>query len=35
MPTIPSGTDPHQQRQMAESFGVDAERYDRARPSYP
>ncbi|PZG10235.1 class I SAM-dependent methyltransferase [Nonomuraea aridisoli] len=35
MPTIPSGSDPHQQRQIAESFGVDAERYDRARPSYP
>jgi SAM-dependent methyltransferase len=26
---------PHQARQMAESFGVDPERYDRARPSYP
>ena len=25
----------HQQRQVAESFGSDAERYDRARPSYP
>lgn len=25
----------HQQRQVAESFGVDAERYDRARPRYP
>src|ERR1700678_3532341 len=25
----------HQQRQVAESFGADAERYDRARPSYP
>jgi SAM-dependent methyltransferase len=25
----------HQQRQAAESFGSDAERYDRARPSYP
>jgi len=31
MPTLPS----HQHRQMAESFGVDAERYDRARPRYP
>jgi SAM-dependent methyltransferase len=26
---------PHQLRQVAESFGVDAERYDRARPRYP
>jgi SAM-dependent methyltransferase len=26
---------PHQARQVAESFGVDAERYDRARPRYP
>lgn len=25
----------HQARQMAESFGVDPERYDRARPGYP
>lgn len=25
----------HQARQMAESFGTDVERYDRARPSYP
>ena len=31
MPTLPS----HQARDMAESFGTDAERYDRARPSYP
>ncbi|MEV0128615.1 class I SAM-dependent methyltransferase [Dactylosporangium sp. NPDC050688] len=31
MPTI----EPHQFRQVAESFGVDAERYDRTRPSYP
>ncbi len=28
-------TQPHEARRMAESFGVDAERYDRARPSYP
>jgi len=28
-------SEPHQQRQVAESFGSDAERYDRARPSYP
>jgi SAM-dependent methyltransferase len=27
--------EPHQLRQVAESFGVDAERYDRARPRYP
>ncbi|WP_345638322.1 class I SAM-dependent methyltransferase [Rugosimonospora acidiphila] len=26
---------PHQHRQVAESFGADAERYDRARPAYP
>jgi SAM-dependent methyltransferase len=26
---------PHQARQIAESFGTDAERYDRARPRYP
>ena len=25
----------HQYRQVAESFGVDPERYDRARPRYP
>ncbi|WP_445516639.1 class I SAM-dependent methyltransferase [Streptomyces sp. NEAU-174] len=36
MPTLPfSGNEPHQQRQMAESFGTDAERYDQARPRYP
>ncbi|MGW5448089.1 class I SAM-dependent methyltransferase [Streptomyces asiaticus] len=36
MPTLPfSGNEPHQQRQMAESFGSDAERYDQARPRYP
>jgi SAM-dependent methyltransferase len=27
--------EPHQHRQVAESFGSDAERYDRTRPSYP
>ena len=27
--------EPHQHRQVAESFGTDAERYDRTRPSYP
>ena len=43
MPTIepersaspPSDLKPHQFRQVAESFGVDAERYDRTRPPYP
>ncbi|GAA0372953.1 class I SAM-dependent methyltransferase [Microbispora corallina] len=44
MPTIPeehplpSGQaprEPHQVREMAESFGVDPARYDRARPRYP
>ncbi|MEU8822452.1 class I SAM-dependent methyltransferase [Streptomyces sp. NPDC048636] len=41
MPTIPSPGDrpavdePHRHRRMAESFGTDAERYDRARPRYP
>jgi SAM-dependent methyltransferase len=45
--TIPPGQPPvtgsglggpgeaHQARQVAESFGADAERYDRARPRYP
>jgi SAM-dependent methyltransferase len=28
-------SDVHRQRQVAESFGAQAERYDRARPSYP
>ncbi|HMH92212.1 MAG TPA: class I SAM-dependent methyltransferase, partial [Streptosporangiaceae bacterium] len=44
MPTIPPGRtpapeheprEPHQARHVAESFGSDAERYDRARPRYP
>jgi SAM-dependent methyltransferase len=41
MPTIQpervplSGPEPHRARQWAESFGSDAERYDRARPRYP
>ena len=30
-----SFSEPHRLRQAAESFGVDAERYDRARPRYP
>jgi SAM-dependent methyltransferase len=33
MPTLPS--EPYRARHVAESFGVDPERYDRARPSYP
>jgi SAM-dependent methyltransferase len=33
MPTLPS--EPHRYRAVAESFGVDADRYDRARPRYP
>ena len=39
MPTIPPEQaqpfETHRQRQVAESFGTDAGRYDRARPSYP
>ena len=41
MPTIrplstgPSEREPHRYRQVAESFGSDPDRYDRARPSYP
>jgi SAM-dependent methyltransferase len=31
----PSEDELHQHRQIAESFGSDAERYDRARPRYP
>ena len=27
--------EPHQHRQIAESFGTDPERYDRTRPRYP
>ncbi|GIE53664.1 methyltransferase type 11 [Amorphoplanes nipponensis] len=33
MPTLPP--EPHRARQLAESFGTDAPRYDRARPGYP
>jgi SAM-dependent methyltransferase len=29
------GTEPHRERAVAEAFGADAERYERARPSYP
>ncbi|WP_163505922.1 class I SAM-dependent methyltransferase [Fodinicola acaciae] len=37
MSTIPPSPQlrPHEQRQVAESFGNDADRYDRARPGYP
>ena len=36
MPTLPSSQpQPHEHRDVAESFGSDAERYDRSRPSYP
>jgi SAM-dependent methyltransferase len=31
----PPGPEPHLHRRMAESFGIDAERYDRNRPPYP
>jgi SAM-dependent methyltransferase len=31
----PEPREPHQHRQVAESFGSDAERYDRTRPRYP
>jgi SAM-dependent methyltransferase len=31
----PPEPEPHQHRQVAESFGSDAERYDRTRPRYP
>ncbi|MGW0582143.1 class I SAM-dependent methyltransferase, partial [Streptomyces sp. NPDC002920] len=31
----PSPAEPHEARRMAESFGVDAQRYDQARPGYP
>jgi SAM-dependent methyltransferase len=34
MPTLPR-QEPHQARRIAESFGGDVERYDRARPPYP
>ncbi len=41
MPTVPqeqsrpAQPEPHHARQVAESFGVDAVRYDRTRPRYP
>lgn len=33
MPTL--SREPHRNRQVAESFGIDPERYDRTRPTYP
>src|SRR5436305_782851 len=36
MPTLPAEPPaPHEQRRMAESFGVDPARYDRNRPGNP
>ena len=41
MPTLPSArgpgleNEPHRHREVAESFGSDPERYERARPRYP
>src|SRR5689334_123682 len=39
MPILPSepvpANEPHRHRTVAESFGSNAERYDRARPGYP
>src|ERR1700755_1890235 len=41
MPTVPparapfGGRESHQAREIAESFGADPDRYDRARPRYP
>lgn len=36
MPTVPAPASPtHEIRQVAEGFGKDADRYDRARPTYP
>lgn len=32
-PSLPA--EPHHAREMAESFGIDPERYDRSRPRYP
>ena len=34
-PAVPDGPPSHAYRQVAEGFGADASRYDRARPSYP
>ncbi|MEU1722097.1 methyltransferase domain-containing protein [Nonomuraea sp. NPDC005692] len=35
MPTHTPENEPHLHRRMAESFGADADRYDRTRPRYP
>ncbi|MFI2200363.1 class I SAM-dependent methyltransferase [Streptomyces sp. NPDC020192] len=42
MPTLPpgrpgrlAGNEPHTQRNVAQSYGADVERYDRTRPRYP
>lgn len=39
MPTTPpeqfSASESHRARQIAESFGSEAERYERTRPTYP
>ena len=35
MPTLPPEPETHRYRDVAESFGTDAERYNRARPRYP
>ena len=34
-PSVSAPTEPHEARLVAESFGVDPDRYDRARPGYP
>src|ERR1700733_9882463 len=34
-PAVPDGRPSHAYRQVAEGFGADAGRYDRARPTYP
>jgi len=34
-PARPARLESHQYREMAESFGIDPERYDRTRPRYP
>ncbi|POM25732.1 hypothetical protein BTM25_01150 [Actinomadura rubteroloni] len=35
LPSRPSPDEPHRARHVAESFGAEAERYDRTRPRYP
>ncbi|MEV4708128.1 class I SAM-dependent methyltransferase [Actinoplanes sp. NPDC049316] len=35
MPTLPPEPEPHREHHVARSFGVDPDRYDRARPRYP